>query len=192
MGQSKITFTPSESKNEKQMNDPNKENNKVQTTIDSLLIKDNTVKVEIRWVLESLMPNYSYNSCSSKSELFSAMFSDSDIAEQFLMGKTECAYYVTHGIAPYFKSKFIESLQLLPFYSVSFDESYNDAIKRGQIDLCIRYWDSEKDRVKVYYLDISFMRKSSAKDVFENFDSSIQTIEVLQVLKLYKLLQVFF
>ena len=54
----KITFTLSENENEKQMNDPNKENSKVQTTIDSLLIKDNTVKAEIHWALESLMSNY--------------------------------------------------------------------------------------------------------------------------------------
>ena len=121
------------------MNHPNKENGKIQTTIDSLSIKDNNVKAEIRLALESLMSNYSYNSCSSKSELFSAMFSDSDIAEKFSMEKTKCAYYVTHGIAPYFKIKFIESLQLLPFYSVSFDESYNDAIKREQMDLHIKY-----------------------------------------------------
>ena len=46
VGQSKIMFTPSENENEKQMNDPNKENSKVQTRIDSLLIKDNTVKAE--------------------------------------------------------------------------------------------------------------------------------------------------
>ena len=151
-GQSKITFTPTENENEKQMKDPNKENSKVQATIDSLLIKDNTVKAEIRWALESLMSNYSYNSCSCKSELFSAMFSDSDIAEQFSMGKTKCAYHVTHGIAPYFKSKFIESSQLLLFHSVSFDESYNDAIKRGQMDLHIRYWDSETDRVRQVFL----------------------------------------
>ena len=129
MGQSKITFTPSENENEKQMNDPNKENSKVQTGIDSLLIKDITVNTEIHWALESLMSNYSYNSCSNKSKLFSAVFSDSDIAETFSIGKTKCTYYVLHGIAPYFKSKFIESLQLLPFYSVSFDEYYNDAIK---------------------------------------------------------------
>ena len=150
------------------------------------------MKVELRWVLESLMPNYSCNSCSSKSELFSAMFSDSDIAEQFSMGKTECAYYVTHGIAPYFKSKFIESLQLLPFDSVSFDESYNDAIKQEKLDLHIRYWDSETDRLKVHFLDSSFMGKSSTKDVFEHFDSSIQTIEVLQVLKLLQVITSFF
>ena len=139
VGQSKITFTPSENENEKQMNDPNKENSEVQTTIDSLLLKDNTVKAEISWALETLMSNYSNNSCSSKSELFSAMFNDIDIVGQFSIGKTKCTYYVTHGITPYFKSNFIESLQLLPFYSVSFGESYNDTIKQGQMDLHIRH-----------------------------------------------------
>ena len=33
--------------------------------------------------------------------------------------------------------KFIESLQLLAFYSVSFDESYTDAIKRCHKWTCI-------------------------------------------------------
>ena len=45
----------------------------------------------------------------------------------------------------------------------------------------IRFWDSETDRVKVHYLDISFMRKSSAKDVFEYFDSLILSIENAKV-----------
>ena len=51
--QSKITFTSSD--NEKEMNDLNKENDKVQTTNDALLIKDNTVKAEISWAVEALM-----------------------------------------------------------------------------------------------------------------------------------------
>ena len=84
-----------------EINNPNQENSKVQTTTDLLLIKDNIVKAEIHLALESLMSNYWYNSCSSKSELFSAMFSDSDIAEKFSMEKTKFAYYVTHGIARY-------------------------------------------------------------------------------------------
>ena len=113
------------------------------------------------------------------------MFSDSDIAEEFSKGKTKCAYYVTHGIATYFKSKFIESIQLLPFYSALFDESYNDAIKRGQMDLHIRYWDSETDSVKVHYLVSSFMGKSTTKDVFEHFDSSIQIIDRAKLLQVF-------
>ena len=182
--QAEITFAPLEKDSEKGNNDP-KENSKMQTTIDSLLIRENTVAAEIRWALESLMSSYSYNSCSSKTELFSAMFSDSNIAEQFSMGKTKCAYYITHGIAPYFKRNFMDSLKQVPFYAVSFDESYNKAIKQGQMDLHIRYWDIETDRVKVQYLDSSFMGKSSAKDVFEHFKSCTETIDDLKLLQVY-------
>ena len=64
----------------------------MQTTVDSLLIKDNN-KAEIHWALESLMSNYACNSCSSKSELFSAMLSDSNIAESFSLKKAKYAYY---------------------------------------------------------------------------------------------------
>ena len=53
------------------------------------------------------------------------------------------------------------------------------------MDLHIRYWDSETDRVKVHYLDSSFMGKSSAKDVFEHFDFSLQTIDKAKLLQVF-------
>ena len=67
------------------------------------------MKAETRWTPESLMSNYSYNSCSSKSEPFSAMFSNSNIAEQFSLGKTKWVYHVMHGITPYFKRKLLKA-----------------------------------------------------------------------------------
>ena len=47
------------------------------------------------------------------------------------------------------------------------------------------YWDNETDRVKVHYVDSSFMGKSSAKDVFEHFDSSIQTIDKAELWQVF-------
>ena len=38
------------------------------------------------------------------------MFSDSTIAKQFSMGKTKYAYYLTYGMAPYFKDIFVQNL----------------------------------------------------------------------------------
>ena len=61
------------------------------------------MKTEIPWVLESLMLNDSYNSWSTYSELFMAMFNDSAIAEQCPMGKTKRAYYTKYGMAACFK-----------------------------------------------------------------------------------------
>ena len=41
-----------------------------QSSITSFTTKEETVKAEIRWVLESLLSNYSFSSCSTKKELF--------------------------------------------------------------------------------------------------------------------------
>ena len=53
------------------------------------------------------------------------------------------------------------------------------------MDLHIRYLDSQTNRFKVHYLDSSFMGKSSAKDAFEHFDSSIQTIDKAKLLQVF-------
>ena len=39
------------------------------------------MKAETRWVIESLLSNYSFNSYSTKAELFAAMFVGSNIAK---------------------------------------------------------------------------------------------------------------
>ena len=66
------------------------------------------------------------------------MFSDSTIAMQFSVAKTKCAYYLTYGMALHFKDIFLQSLKEVPFYAVSFDESYSNALKQGQMDLHVR------------------------------------------------------
>ena len=123
------------------------------------------MKAEICWALESLLSNYSFNSCSTKTELFEAMFIDSTIAKQFSVGKTKCAYYLTYGMAPYFKGCFLQSLKEVPLYAESFDESYNNVLRQGQMYLQVRYWNSEKERVDVHYSNSSFMGKLVAVDL---------------------------
>ena len=156
-----------------------------QSSVTSFITKEETVKAEIRWTLETLQSNYSFNSCSQKSELFAAMFSDSAIAKQFSVGKTKCAYYLTYGMVPYFKDTFVQNLKEIPFYSVSFDESYNKVMKQGQMDLHIRYWNSKTDRVNIHYLNSSFMGKSAAIDVLEHFNSCVESIEKHKILQVF-------
>ena len=78
------------------------------------------------------MSNYSYRSCASKSELFSVIFSDSEIAKGFSLGKIKVSYNTCYGIAPYIRSMLIDSLRVVPFYSMSFDESYNNVLTKGK------------------------------------------------------------
>ena len=74
------------------------------------------------------------------------------------MRKTKCVYYLINK----------KSLKEVSLYVVSFDESYTNVLKQGQMDLFIRYWKSEKERVHVCYLNSLFMRKSGAVDVLEH------------------------
>ena len=92
-----------------------------------------------------------------------AIFSDGGV-EQFSMSneKTKCAYYVTYEMAPYLQD--LENLYKIPFHPASFDKTYNNAIKQGQMDLYIRYWNSKTERLNVHYINSSFMAESSASD----------------------------
>ena len=99
------------------------------------------------WALEVIMSNCSYRSCVSKSELFFVMFSDSETAKEFFHGKTKVSNNICYGTVPYFRGMFIDSLKEVPFYSLSFDKSYNNVLKIGQMDLHVRYLGDTKNHV---------------------------------------------
>ena len=83
--QSRIQLTSSQKEKEKESASDSEPIN--QSSITPFITMEDTVKAEIQWVCESLLSNYSCNLCSTKMELFAAMFSDSTIAKQFSMGK---------------------------------------------------------------------------------------------------------
>ena len=149
---------------------------KQQEKIDTMMIKTATLKAEIVWSLEVLMSNYSFNSCANKSHLFAGMFEDSHIAQSFSVGSTKLSYDITFGLAPYVKNLLLESVDEVKYYSLSFDESYNGIMKKGQMDLLIRFWDSAKHRAQTRYLDCSFLGKASANDIYEKFTSAAKVL----------------
>ena len=142
--------------------------------IDTMMIKTATLKAEIIWSSEVLMSNYSFNSCANKSDLFAVMFEDSQIAQSFSLGSTKLSYNITFRLGPYVKN--LESVDEGKYYSLSFDESYNRIMKKGQMDLLIRFRDSAKDRVQTRYLDSSFLGKASANDIYEKFTSAAKVL----------------
>ena len=57
------------------------------------------------------------------------MFPDSDIAKQFDCGPSKNSYICSFGLAPYCEDKLYDNLNNATFYSVSFDESYDNETK---------------------------------------------------------------
>ena len=140
------------------------------------MINTAALKTEIICSLEVLMSNSLFNSCANKSDLLAAMFEDSQIAQYFFLGSTKLSYNITFGLEPYVKNLLLENVDEVNSYSLSFDESYNRIMKKGQMDLLIRFRDSAQDRVQTRYFDRSFLRKASANDIYEKFTSAAKVL----------------
>ena len=83
-------------------------------------------KVELLWALKCVRSDKSVLSVEGVSELFEAMFTDSQIAKDFPMSRTKMTYLINFAIAPYFLEILISELKSCNYYSISLDESLND------------------------------------------------------------------
>ena len=126
------------------------------------------------------MSNYSFNSCANKSDLFAVMFGDSQISQSFSLGSTKLSYNVTFGLATYIKNLLLESVDEVKYYSLPFDESYNRIMKKGQMNLLIRFW----DRLQTRCLDSSFLGKASANDIYEKLTTAAKVLNRTRFLQL--------
>lgn len=121
------------------------------------------------WAIDVVLSKHSFRSRAKKSELFSAMFHDSEIATKFSCGKTKCTYLICFGVAPYFKELLCKTLSELDHVVCQFDESYNQVVKKSQMDLHVRYWDTSMNIVRTRYYNSEFLGKAAATDILEKF-----------------------
>ena len=105
------------------------------------------------------------------------MFSDSQIAKQFSCGKTKCTYLMCFGVAPYFKEVLCKTLSELDQIFCQFNESYNQVVKKSQMGLHVRYWDSSLEMVKTRYYNSKFLGKAGAVNIIINFRKCINGLE---------------
>ena len=131
--------------------------------MDQHFVKSRTISTEIRWV------NSSFNS----GDLFSIIFPDSDIAKRIQCGRTKAGYVAHFVLAPYFHELMLSKLLGCPYVSLSFDESSSRLVQKGQMDIIIRFWDSETNSVATRYLGLEFMGRSTAEDVLQTVLSDL-------------------
>ena len=75
------------------------------------------------------------------------MFPDCEIAKNFQCGSTKPNFVTIYGLAPYFHSFLFQKISSSPHQVVSFDESLNNSVQKGQMDLLKRYWGKDTDVV---------------------------------------------
>ena len=112
------------------------------------------------------------------------MFSHSDVARQFSLGKTKVGYMILYGIAPYCKAELLGQINSSPQFSLSFDESLNPALQKCQMDVNIRFFNNTTNMVVTQYLDSKFLESLNADNLFTCIRKSISGLSESKFLQL--------
>ena len=146
---------------------------KKQSSIDSILEKDNIIDAETRWCLKVVLSKCSHRSCDDIVEIFKTIFHDSEIAKKMTLKRTKVGYFINFGIAPYFEELLLCEVKTYPFHVISFDESLNKKLQKGQMDILIRFWDIEKNVSITRYLTSEFLGGAKADDILKKFETAV-------------------
>ena len=76
-----------------------------------------------------------------------------------------------HDLAPYFKELLGKTSSEVEHFVFLLDESHNQVIKKDQMDLHVRFWDSTTNSVKTRYFNSHFLGKAAAADILKSFKS---------------------
>ena len=147
-------------------------------------VVDDVLDAEIIWCLHMVKSHLSYRSCDPMPNIFKRMFKNSPVAQKFKMKKDKAKYMIVHGLYPAFKEKLEARISSSPWFSVSFDESLNRHQQECQMDVNIRFWDSEKKIAQSVYYDSKFLLRPNAPNLKEAIFDSIKALSLGKFLHL--------
>lgn len=130
-------------------------------------LDDKVKQAEILLSLKLVSSNYSFHSYRDIVEVCKSAFLDSEIAKHMQLGETKVAYTVVHGLAPYFKTLFINDCRAgSGYYTIHFDETTTRQVKK-QLDLYISYWSEKWNKINTVYIDSVFLGHANADQIQE-------------------------
>ena len=112
------------------------------------------------------------------------MFPDSTIAQTFKSGRTKCSYLIQFGLAVFYKEDLASKMfQPGTIFVACFDESLNKVLQQEQMDLYLRFWDSELNKVVSRYFDSVFLGHTKAEDLLGNFKQCLLNLNMANLLQ---------
>ena len=146
-----------------------------------MVLRKEQHKAEMLWALKSVMSHFSLNSAQDITEIFRAVFPDSNIAQGMSCGPTKLSYLITLGIAPYFKQLLIYDLKKAPCFVVLFDESLNTALHQEQMDFSVRYF--KDDHVVTRCISSAFLGHTTSEDLKLKFEEVTQDLNTKRMVR---------
>lgn len=123
--------------------------------IKTFLEKFDVLKAEIIWTLRTVIFHQSFKSNEKIGETFKMMFPDSTIANNFTCADKKTAYIAVFGLCEHFQRMLKQNIS--GPYVILFDESLNKAMQEKQMDLHIRYWDTQLNKIVTRYFVSEFL-----------------------------------
>ena len=143
-----------------------------------------TLNAEILWCMYMVESHQSFRSCDKLPELFKRMFQHDPVAQKYKLKKDKSRYFIVHGIYPVFKDSLVRNINQSPWFSVSFDESFNKDQQKCQMDINIRYWNQLKNIAETGYLTSCVLLRPNAENLCEELFTSIAELDKQKFLHL--------
>lgn len=141
-------------------------------------------KAEALWCLQTVMCHSSLRSAASSASLFQVMFPDSDIARGMQLKKSKVSYVIVYGIAPYFKQQLVQEIQPCTAFVVGFDESLNKISQKQQMDISLRFWNKQTNKVSSRYFNSVFLERTTANDLLNGLKNGLDGLNLDCILQL--------
>ena len=135
-----------------------------------------STQAEISWVIKVVYSQFALSSCLGLSILFQPSVGDYDAIKHLNSKQTKCSHLMNFGLAPYFKDKLSLAIKALRVYIVLFDESINSVLQEEQMNIHIRFWDSENSLVQTRYFDSEFMYCVNQDNLYQSITRSIEDL----------------
>ena len=107
-------------------------------TITPFLERNQSVKAEILWCLESINTHASLRTASHGIDIMKLMFPNVEELQNIKLGKDKIGYSLVYGLAPYFKMELKREIIKCDNFVLLFDESLNKISTQQQMDIVIR------------------------------------------------------
>lgn len=145
--------------------------------------KDATTKAEILWALQCVYSHLSMSAGGACIETMKLMFPDSNIASNIKLQRTKLTYTIVHGLAKHFLYELQDILKKVDCFTIAFDESLNKISEKEQIDIYIRYWDDETNKVLCQYYNSTFLGHTTAEDMLDALVLGLQPLDLKHIMQ---------
>ena len=112
------------------------------------------------------------------------MFLDNKGTEKMQLEPNKLKYVVNHGIAPYIKEILKNQVIDTVWFVVSFDESLNEVTHISEVDICLRFWNKEKNRGENRFWDSKFLGHTTHQHLLDSVHKGLKVFDMAKIFQM--------